>query len=52
VHWLTRGGGGWSELDDEPDADVKTDGDQALPATDEGPPRQLGYYSRTTMAAT
>lgn len=52
VHWLTRGGGGWSELDDEPDADVETDTDEALKGTDEGPERRLGYYSRPRMAAT
>jgi hypothetical protein len=53
VHWLSRPGGGWSELDDDIEsgaAATKTDDDQDKEKEDEVPSRRLGYDSRPRMA--
>jgi hypothetical protein len=54
VHWLSRPGGGWSELDDETGSGAAaTETDDGLGKEDdedEVPSRRLGYYSRPRMA--
>jgi hypothetical protein len=60
IHWLSRPGGGWSELTDaetagteetaETEATAETDDDQGKEGAEESPPRRLGYYSRPRMA--
>ena len=57
VHWLSRPGGGWSELDDEVESGAAaTKADDDLGQEDQDgdehavPSRRLGYYSRPRMA--
>jgi hypothetical protein len=56
VHWLSRPGGGWTELADGPDAgpdvgaQAETVGDRGEEGDDAAPGRRLGYYSRPRMA--
>jgi hypothetical protein len=57
IHWISRPGGGWSEISDEetaaaegPTDEGKTDDDQGKRQAGQSPPRRLGYYSRPRMA--
>jgi hypothetical protein len=54
VHWLGRPGGGWSEIDDEKNAETDDDLGKAdalgKEAVTGSPERRLGYYSRPRMA--
>jgi hypothetical protein len=41
IHWLSRPGGGWTDLGDEPDIGAETDDDQGNEG--EEPARRLGF---------
>jgi hypothetical protein len=50
IHWISRPGGGWSEITDEEIAETETDDDQEKEESGQSPPRRLGYYSRPRTA--